>query len=121
MYRFLIILLFLFSCTNMKEVSLYEHEIEQTEGINGFTSIEIFSKGGTDEVWGNKDEECNPFSFSSLDASVDYSVISISSEELEDTIKVDIKYDLPVVNVKDKKGIEKNSLHKPIMNLFEKD
>ena len=111
MYRFLIILLFLFSCTNMKEVSLYEHEIEQTEGINGFTSIEIFSKGGTDEVWGNKDEECNPFSFSSLDASVDYSLVSRSSENTEDTIKVDIKYDLPVVKVKDKKGKEKNSLH----------
>ena len=111
MYRFLIILLFLFSCTNMKEVSLYEYEIEQTEGINGFTSIEIFSKGGTDEVWGNKDEECNPFSFSSLDASVDYSFVSRSSENIEDTIKVDIKYDLPVVKVKDKKGIEKNSLH----------
>ena len=111
MYRFLIILLFLFSCTNMKEVSLYEHEIEQTEGINGFTSIEIFSKGGTDEVWGNKDEECNPFSFSSLDASVDYSFVNRSSENIEDTIKVDIKYDLPVVKVKDKKGKEKNSLH----------
>jgi len=95
----------------MKEVSLYEHEIEQTEGINGFTSIEIFSKGGTDEVWGNKDEECNPFSFSSLDASIDYTFVSQSSEKLEDTIKVDIKYDLPVVKVKDKKGIEKNSLH----------
>jgi len=95
----------------MKEVSLYEYEIEQTEGINGFTSIEIFSKGGTDEVWGNKDEECNPFSFSSLDASIDYSSISISSEKLADTVKVDVKYDLPVVKVKDKKGIEKNSLH----------
>ena len=111
MYRVFIILLFLFSCKNMKEVSLYEHEIEQTEGINGFTSIEIFSKGGTDEVWGNKDEECNPFSFSSLDASIDYSSISISSEKLADTVKVDVKYDLPVVKVKDKKGIEKNSLH----------
>jgi len=111
MYKFLIIFLFFVSCTNMKEVSLYEHEIEQTEGINGFTSIEIFSKGGTDEVWGNKDEECNPFSFSSLDASIDYTFVSQSSEKLEDTIKVDIKYDLPVVKVKDKKGIEKNSLH----------
>lgn len=95
----------------MKEVSLYDYEIEQTDGINGFTSIEIFSNGGTDEVWGNKDEECNPFSFSSLDASIDYSAISQSSKKIEDTIKVDIKYDLPVVKVKDKKGIEKNSLH----------
>ena len=95
----------------MKEISLYEYEKESTEGIKGFTSIEIFSKGGTDEVWGNKDEECNPFSFSSLDASVDYSSISKSSEKLEDTIKVDVKYDLPVVKVKDKKGVEKNSLH----------
>jgi len=111
MYRFLIILLFLSACSNMKEVSLYEYEIEPTEGINGFTSIEIFSKGGTDEVWGNKDEECNPFSFSSLDASIDYTFVSRSSEKLEDTVEVDVKYDLPVVKVKDKKGIEKNSLH----------
>jgi len=95
----------------MKEVSLYEHEIELTEGINGFTSIEIFSKGGADEVWGNKDEECNPFSFSSLDASIDYTFVSRSSEKLEDTVEADVKYDLPVVQVKDKKGIEKNSLH----------
>ena len=95
----------------MKEVSLYEYEIEPTEGINGFTSIEIFSKGGTDEVWGNKDEECNPFSFSSLDASIDYTFVSRSSEKLEDSVEVDVKYDLPVVKVKDKKGIEKNSLH----------
>ena len=111
MYRFLIILLFLSSCSNMKEVSLYEYEIEPTEGINGFTSIEIFSKGGTDEVWGNKDEECNPFSFSSLDASIDYTFVSRSSEKLEDSVEVDVKYDLPVVKVKDKKGIEKNSLY----------
>jgi hypothetical protein len=111
MYKYLIIVLFLFSCSNMNEISLYEYEKESTEGIKGFTSIEIFSKGGTDEVWGNKDEECNPFSFSSLDASIDYSAISQSSEKLEETIKVDAKYDLPVVKVKDKKGIEKNSLH----------
>ena len=75
MYKYLIILLFLFSCSNMKEVTLYNQEIEQTEGINGFTSIEIFSEGGTDEVWGNEDVKCNPFSFSSLDASIDYSAI----------------------------------------------
>ena len=56
MFRFLIILIFFFSCSNMKEVSLYDYEIEQTDGINGFTSIEIFSNGGTDEVWGNKDD-----------------------------------------------------------------
>ena len=47
----------------MKELTLYSQEIEQTEGINGFTSIVIFSDGGTDEVWGNEDENCNPFSF----------------------------------------------------------
>ena len=72
MYKYLIMILFLFSCSNMKEVTLYNQEIEQTEGINGFTSIEIFSDGGTDEVWGNEDENCNPFSFSSLDASINY-------------------------------------------------
>ena len=46
--------MFLFSCVNMKEISIYNYEKEKTEGINGFTSVEIFSKGGTDEVWGHK-------------------------------------------------------------------
>ena len=97
----------------MKELSLYENPpaICDVNYLNGFTSTEIFSKGGTDEVWGNKDEECNPFSFSSLDASIDYTFVSTSSEKLEETIKVDAKYDLQVVKVKDKRGIEKNSLH----------
>jgi hypothetical protein len=95
----------------MKDIALYNLEVEQTEGINGFTSIEIFSKGGTDEVWGHEDENCNPFSFSSLDASVDYSAISKDLEKIIDTVKIDIKYDLPVVKVKDTKGIEKNSIH----------
>ena len=95
----------------MKEVNLYSHEIEQTEGINGFTSIEIFSKGGTDEVWGNEDEKCNPFSFSSLDASIDYSAISKDLEDIIDTVKIDIKYDLPLVEVEVKINVEKNSLH----------
>ena len=97
----------------MKEISLYENPpaIYDVNYLNGFTSTEIFSKGGTDEVWGNKDEECNPLSFSSLDASIDYTFVSKSSEKLEETIKVDAKYDLQVVKVKDKREIEKNSLH----------
>jgi len=111
MYKYLIIVLFLFSCSNMKEISLYEYEKESTEGIKGFTSIEIFSKGGTNEVWGHEDENCNPLSFSSLDASIDYTSVIQSSEKLKDTIKVDVKYDLPVVKVKGEKGIEKNSIH----------
>ena len=95
----------------MKEVSLYEQDIIPKEGINGFTSIEIFSKGGSDEVWGNEDENCNPFSFSSIDASIDYSAISENLEKNIDTLEIDLKYDLPSVQVKDKKNIEKNSLH----------
>jgi hypothetical protein len=95
----------------MKEVTLYNQEIEQTEGINGFTSIEIFSDGGTDEVWGNEDENCNPFSFSSLDASIDYSGIPKDLEKIIDTVKIDLVYDLPSVEVKIKKNAEKNSLH----------
>ena len=95
----------------MKEVTLYNLELEQSEGINGFTSIEIFSKGGTDEVWGHEDKNCNPFSFSSLDASIDYSAILKDLGKIIDTVKIDIKYDLPVVKVKDTKGIEKNSIH----------
>lgn len=95
----------------MKEVTLYNQEIEQIEGINGFTSIEIFSDGGTDEVWGNEDENCNPFSFSSLDASIDYSGIPKDLEKIIDTVKIDLVYDLPSVEVKVKKNAEKNSLH----------
>ena len=95
----------------MKEVTLYNQEIEQTEGINGFTSIEIFSDGGTDEVWGNEDENCNPFSFSSLDASIDYSGIPKDLEKIIDTVKIDLVYDIPSVEVKVKKNAEKNSLH----------
>lgn len=95
----------------MKEVTLYNQEIEQTEGINGFTSIEIFSDGGTDEVWGNEDENCNPFSFSSLDASIDYSGIPKDLEKIIDTVKIDLVYDLPSVEVKVKKNAEKSSLH----------
>ena len=95
----------------MKEISIYEYEKEETDGIQGFTSIEIFSKGGTDEVWGHEDENCNPFSFSSLDASINHSAIPKDLKKIIDTVKIDIKYDLPVVKVKDTKGIEKNSIH----------
>jgi len=95
----------------MKEVTLYEYDIMPNEGINGFTSIEIFSKGGSDEVWGNEDEKCNPFSFSSLDASIDYSAIPKNLEKIIDTVKIDIKYNLPLVEVEVKKNLEKNSLH----------
>lgn len=111
MYKYLIISLFFVACANMNEVSVYKHEIEKTEGINGFTAIDIFSKGGSDEVWGNKDKECNPFSFSSFDASVDFAYTTESTKKNEDEIKVDIKFDLPIVQVEDKKGVEKNSLH----------
>ena len=95
----------------MKEVTLYEYDIAPKEGINGFTSIEIFSKGGSDEVWGNEDENCNPFTFSSLDASVDYPAISENLEKIIDTIKIDLKLDLPLVEVKVKQNAVKNSLH----------
>ncbi len=111
MYRFIIISFLLSSCANMNQVVIYDSHVENHEGINGFTSIDIFSQGGSDEVWGNSDQECNPLSFSSRDASIDYSLFNKSSFTKSDTSKVDIKYDLPLVQVKDKKGIEKNSLH----------
>ena len=95
----------------MKEVTLYDYDIAPKEGINGFTSIEIFSKGGSDEVWGNEDENCNPFTFSSLDASVDYPAISENLEKIIDTLKIDLKLDLPLVEVKVKQNAVKNSLH----------
>ena len=60
---------------------------------------------------GNEDENCNPFSFSSLDASIDYSGIPKDLEKITDTVKIDLVYDLPSVEVKVKKNAEKNSLH----------
>jgi hypothetical protein len=35
-------------------LTLYDVEVENTEGIDGFTSTEIFTTGGSDEVWGMK-------------------------------------------------------------------
>ena len=98
----------------MDTLALYDIEIENTEGINGFTSTEIFSKGGGDEVWGMDDKKCNPFSFSSFDASIDYSL----KQELESETKskqgldeFDRKFNLPAVKIKDRKRIIKNSIH----------
>jgi len=114
MIRILLLLLFVSSCKNLDVITLYDIEIENTEGINGFTSTEIFSSGGGDEVWGMKDEMCNPFSFSSYDASIDYSTIKKRTDNKKvsnENIKVDRKFNLPTVRVKDKKRIIKNSIH----------
>ena len=112
----LLVFLFLFvsSCKNLDVITLYDIEIENSEGINGFTSTEIFSSGGGDEVWGMNDEDCNPFSFSSYDASIDYSTIKKRTDNKKvsnENIKVDRKFNLPTVRVKDKKRIIKNSIH----------
>ena len=59
----------------MKEITLYKNlpsKSNVNNSLGQFSSTEIFTKGGTDEVWGNNDERCNPFSFSPLDASMDY-------------------------------------------------
>jgi hypothetical protein len=108
---FVILIVFFSSCASMKDVSVYNQEIVSAEGINGFTSIDIFSTGGTDEVWGNKDENCNPFSYSSLDASIDYTMISSKSNDINNKVEIDVSIDLPAVKVKDRKGITPNSLH----------
>ena len=97
-------------------LTLYDVEVENTEGINGFTSTEIFTTGGSDEVWGmkGKDEFCNPFSFSAYDASIDYSLIKTpkQKERAESSFeKVDRKYNLPTVKVKSRKRTPKNSIH----------
>lgn len=102
----------------MNDISVYNKELISDEGIDGFTSIEIFSTGGTDEVWGNSDKNCNPFSFSSYDASIDYTFTNASYDKINDTIKVDLNYDLPSVRIKDRKGIDKNSLHLKTFNSF---
>ena len=112
----LLVFLFLFvsSCKNLDVITLYDIEIVNSEGINGFTSTEIFSSGGGDEVWGMNDESCNPFSFSSYDASIDYSTIKKRTDNKQvsnENIKVDRKFNLPTVKVKDKKRTIKNSIH----------
>ena len=81
------------SCANLKELDLYQAEVKSNEGINGFTSIDIFSTGGTDEVWGNADQECNPLTFSPLDASFDYPYTKdIKNSNMDSILKeIDIK------------------------------
>jgi hypothetical protein len=107
-------LLIFSSCSNITMLTLYDAEIKASEGINGFTSTEIFSKGGGDEVWGMDDENCNPFSFSAYDASIDYSLNkeeTLIKEEQKELEEIKGKYNLPSVRVKDKKYVAKNSIH----------
>lgn len=115
MTRFLLLLfLITSSCKNLDVLALYDVEIKNTEGIDGFTSTEIFTTGGGDEVWGmkGKDEFCNPLTFSSFDASIDYTLIKKQKEIDESAFeKVDRKYNLPTVKVKDRKRTPKNSIH----------
>ena len=117
MYRILFLLFLILSgCKNLDLLTLYDVEVENTEGIDGFTSTEIFTTGGGDEVWGmkGKDAFCNPFSFSAYDASIDYSIIkNASKKEISEKIieDVDRKYNLPTVKVKDRKRVPKNSIH----------
>ena len=117
MYGILFLLfLTLSGCKNLDLLTLYDVEVENTEGVDGFTSTEIFTTGGGDEVWGmkGKDAFCNPFSFSAYDASIDYSSIKkASKKEISEKIieEVDRKYNLPTVKVKDRKRVPKNSIH----------
>ena len=117
MFRILILFcLIISSCKNLDVLTLYDVEVENTEGIDGFTSTEIFTTGGSDEVWGmkGKEEFCNPFSFSAYDVSVDYSLVKNPKQKnLADTSfeKVDRKYNLPTVKVKSRKRTPKNSIH----------
>ena len=51
MHRIIILLLLTLSgCKNLDLLALYDVEVENTEGIDGFTSTEIFTTGGSDEV-----------------------------------------------------------------------
>ncbi|MAO33159.1 MAG: hypothetical protein CMD03_00170 [Flavobacteriales bacterium] len=111
MKKLFFIFFILSSCVSMQEVNLYQTEIISTEGLNGFTSIDIFSSGGSDEIWGNSDNECNPFTFSALDASIDYTKYKKTNNSKLLQEDFDYKVDLPLVKVKDKKEVVKNSLH----------
>ena len=117
MFRlFIFLFLIISSCKNLDLLTLYDVEIKNTEGINGFTSTEIFTTGGSDEVWGmsGKDEFCNPFRFSSFDASINYSKINEAAStqvKSSNSVSVDRKYNLPTVKIKDRKRAPKNSIH----------
>ena len=111
MKKLFFIFFILISSVGMQEVNLYQTEIISTEGLNGFTSIDIFSSGGSDEIWGNSDNECNPFTFSALDASIDYTKYKKTNNSKLLQEDFDYKVDLPLVKVKDKKEVVKNSLH----------
>lgn len=94
----------------MNEVAVYQYEILPTEGIDGFTSTEIFTRGGGDEVWGSNVDGCNPLQFSELDASNDYSgEDSFNVEPTEPNInEVNV---LPSASIEEEPAMEKNSLH----------
>ena len=106
----LVILLLLYSCVSMNEVAVYQYEILPTAGIDGFTSTEIFTKGGGDEVWGSNVGGCNPLQFSELDASVDYA----EDNNLEiaptkpDLNEINV---LPSASIEEEPSMVKNSLH----------
>ena len=58
MFRVLFLFcLIISSCKNLDMLTLYDVEVKNTEGIDGFTSTEIFTTGGGDEVWGMKGKD----------------------------------------------------------------
>ena len=65
-----ILLIFLISSCSVSKQTLYQKEIKNNEGIKGFTALEIFSSGGTDEIWGIEKDDCKAFTYSTLDKSV---------------------------------------------------
>ena len=98
----------------MKEITLYSNLFSEESGsqLNGFTSTEIFSKGGSDEVWGNSEEICNPFSFSSLDASNNYIEDQLDTLKSKTDIEnINISIDIKEILINDKRNIERNSIH----------
>ena len=100
----------------MKEITLYKN-LPPNSNVNNslgqFTSTEIFTKGGTDEVWGNSDERCNPFSFSPLDASMDYREKNTKEhiQNSENNEDIQISLSINEVEISEKKTVLKNSLH----------
>ena len=95
----------------MHKMNLYDKEILSQEGIKGFTSVNIFTTGGSDEVWGNAEKECNPLTYSPLDASIDYSNANIRNNNKKPDTNNEYSISLPTVNINDYKKSLKNSLH----------
>jgi len=113
-----ILLIFLISSCSVSKQTLYQKEIKNNEGIKGFTALEIFSTGGTDELWGIEKDDCKSFTYSTLDKSMNMEMIRQekirNNDELSDT---EMSSELPEISLNVKVRKPKNSIHLQVKNM----